>query len=197
MCACLTHTRARVTHTIIENSFTVCVERKREVEKGTVEEPATDRWGERGPGCERARESERRRRVREREREKRGGGRERETRGPTGTRRREEEEKEEVEFWRRWGMSRRVVCSHGSSLGTAVQYAGQGKVTLLYVYVCARARARGCPLLASACIYEAVWSVFSMWLYRSSREREREREYQNKGEESAGDGGRKTKSKNT
>lgn len=38
----------------------------------------------------------------------------------------------------RWGMSRRVVCSHGSSLGTAVQYAGQGKVTLL----CVRARAR-------------------------------------------------------
>lgn len=37
----------------------------------------------------------------------------------------------------RWGMSRRVVCSHGSSLGTAVQYAGQGKVTLL----CVRARA--------------------------------------------------------
>ena len=38
----------------------------------------------------------------------------------------------------RWGMSRRVVCSHGSSLSTAVQYAGQGKVTLL----CVRARAR-------------------------------------------------------
>lgn len=30
-------------------------------------------------------------------------------------------------------MSRRVVCSHGSSLGTAVQYAGQGKVTFLCV----------------------------------------------------------------
>lgn len=40
----------------------------------------------------------------------------------------------------RWGMSRRVVCSHGSSLGTAVQYAGQGKVTLLCVRACARAR---------------------------------------------------------
>jgi len=39
-------------------------------------------------------------------------------------------------------MSRRVVCSHGSSLGTAVQYAGQGKVTLLYVFVCVRALAR-------------------------------------------------------
>lgn len=38
-------------------------------------------------------------------------------------------------------MSRRVVCSHGSSLGTAVQYAGQGKVTLLCVRA-ARARAR-------------------------------------------------------
>lgn len=143
MCVCvyLTHTRARVTHTIIENSFTVCVERKREVEKGTVEEPATDRWGERGPGCERARErvSGEEESASEKERERKGGDRERETRGPTGTRRREEEEKEEeeeVEFWRRWGMSRRVVCSHGSSLGTAVQYAGQGKVTLLYVYVC-------------------------------------------------------------
>lgn len=41
---------------------------------------------------------------------------------------------------KRWGMSRRVVCSHGSSLGTAVQYAGQGKVTLLCVRVCASAR---------------------------------------------------------
>lgn len=179
MCACLAHTRARVTHTIIENSFTVCVERKREVEKGTVEEPATDRWGERGPGCERARERVSGEEESASEKERGGEGAERgKTRGPTGTRRREEEEKEEeeeVEFWRRWGMSRRVVCSHGSSLGTAVQYAGQGKVTLLYVYVCARARARGCPLLASACIYEAVWSVFSMWLYRSSREREGER----------------------
>lgn len=41
-------------------------------------------------------------------------------------------------------MSRRVVCSHGSSLGTAVQYAGQGKVTFLCVRA-ARAPARGAP----------------------------------------------------
>lgn len=44
---------------------------------------------------------------------------------------------------REWG---RFVekCSHGSRLGTAVQYAGQGKVTLLCV------RASLCPLILSA-----------------------------------------------
>lgn len=67
--------------------------------------------------------------------------------GPTGTAWREQKSKEEGRrqkggksriLTERWGMSRRVVCSHGSSLSTAVQYAGQGKVTLL----CVRARAR-------------------------------------------------------
>lgn len=61
--------------------------------------------------------------------------------------------------------------------------------TCMCVCVHACARAHGCPLLlASACIYEAVRSVPSTWLYRSSRERE----YQNKGvEKSEGDGERK------
>ncbi|KYN44034.1 hypothetical protein ALC56_01572 [Trachymyrmex septentrionalis] len=59
-------------------------------------------------------------------------------------------------------MSRRVVCSHGSSLSTAVQYAGQGKVTLH----CVRARARSrsppqfsrCPILShvSAHVYVTI-----------------------------------------
>lgn len=133
-----THTHTRVTHTIIENNFTVCVERKREVEKGTKEEPATDRWGKGGPACEREREGPQRRRVHEQGRES--------DKGTDGDMKEKGEEKE-VEFWWRWGMSRRVVCSHGSSLGTAVQYAGQGKVTLLYVVcvclcVCMRLLAR-------------------------------------------------------
>lgn len=70
----------------------------------------------------------------------------------------------------RWGMSRRVVCSHGSSLGTAVQYAGQGKVTLLRIlYVCAcgvraRARVRGahyylCPRVYNAAARSALCRV--------------------------------------
>lgn len=93
-------------------------------------------WGTGGPGCERAGEGQRRGRVQKRE-----------SAGPTGTTgRREQKSKEEGEkggsriLTKRWGMSRRVVCSHGSSLSTAVQYAGQGKVTLLCVRVCARAR---------------------------------------------------------
>lgn len=66
--------------------------------------------------------------------------------GPTGTTARREQRSEEEDrrggrriLTERWGMSR-VVCSHGSSLGTAVQYAGQGKVTFLCVRACARAR---------------------------------------------------------
>lgn len=75
--------------------------------------------------------------------------------GPTGTTAwREQKSKEEGRRGRggrsrilteRWGMSRRVVCSHGSSLGTAVQYAGQGKVTLLCVRERARARLFAVP----------------------------------------------------
>lgn len=57
------------THTVIENNFTVCVERKREAEKGTKEEPATDRWGEEGPGCERGSAEKKSSRVRKRERQ--------------------------------------------------------------------------------------------------------------------------------
>lgn len=83
-------------------------------------------------------------------------------------------------------MSRRVVCSHGSSLGTAVQYAGQGKVTLLCVRARARVRASQCPppqsplllTLARAHVYvQSILpssSLFSSWLYHSSnRDRER------------------------
>lgn len=70
--------------------------------------------------------------------------------GPTGTTARRETEEEGRRgrsriLTERWGMSRRVVCSHGSSLGTAVQYAGQGKVTLLCVRECARARLFAVP----------------------------------------------------
>lgn len=78
----------------------------------------------------------------------------------------------------RWGMSCRVVCSHGSSLGTAVQYAGQGKVTLFHV--CARVRSR-CPLYYSyTSLYDRALSFsfslsLSPRLYRSWRERESKR----------------------
>lgn len=114
--------------------------RERERERGREgdrrwcesEEPATEKWGQGGPGCE----GERKRDARDRRR--RGGRREREGEGTVGGGRILAE---------RWGMSRRVVCSHGSSLGTAVQYAGQGKVTLLCVRARARARVRAsqCP----------------------------------------------------
>lgn len=76
--------------------------------------------------------------------------------GPTGTTAwREQKSKEESRkegsriLTERWGMSRRVVCSHGSSLGTAVQYAGQGKVTLLCVRERARARLFAVPYTIS------------------------------------------------
>lgn len=73
-----------------------------------------------------------------------GRGRERERRGTEGAEGTEESRRRQKRgsriLTKRWGMSRRVVCSHGSSLGTAVQYAGQGKVTLLCVRACASAR---------------------------------------------------------
>ncbi|KYM82149.1 hypothetical protein ALC53_07397 [Atta colombica] len=59
-------------------------------------------------------------------------------------------------------MSRRVVCSHGSSLSTAVQYAGQGKVTLLCVRARARARLlspRGAPYYRT---YTSLHSIRSL-----------------------------------
>lgn len=78
-----THTHTHVTHTVIENNFTVCVERKREMEKGTKEEPATDRWGKGGPACERARGSAEKKNPRARKKERQG-----DRRGYEGERRR-------------------------------------------------------------------------------------------------------------
>lgn len=92
----------------------------------------------RGPGRERVREAIARRtslRKAEREREEKKRDRRCGERGGK-TRRREGDRI----LTQRWGMSCRVVCSHGSSLGTAVQYAGQGKVTLFHVCVCVCAR---------------------------------------------------------
>lgn len=99
-----------------------------------------------GPGYarEREKETERGRRTvarkssREEEGDARGtDGDDRRAREGSGGARRKAEKGGSRILTERWGMSRRVVCSHGSSLGTAVQYAGQGKVTLL----CVRARA--------------------------------------------------------
>lgn len=97
-----------------------------------------------GPGYAREKETERGRRTvarkssREGEGDARGtDGDDRRARGGSGGARRKAEKGGSRILTERWGMSRRVVCSHGSSLGTAVQYAGQGKVTLL----CVRARA--------------------------------------------------------
>jgi len=56
-------------------------------------------------------------------------------------------------------VSRRVVCSHGSSLGTAVQYAGQGKVTLLCVRACARGASHYCT-------YPRIYTSFTQSLSR-------------------------------
>jgi len=53
------------------------------------------------------------------------------------------------------------VCSHGSSLGTAVQYAGQGKVTLLRVRVCERASERASERArAHAAAHDAYYSTY-------------------------------------
>lgn len=128
----------------------------------------------RGPGRERVREAIARRttlRKAERKREEKKRDRRCGERGGK-TRRREGDRI----LTRRWGMSCRVVCSHGSSLGTAVQYAGQGKVTLFYV--CVRVRSR-CPLYYSyTSLYDRALSFslsLSPRLYRSWREREGER----------------------
>lgn len=102
----------------------------------------------------------------------------------------------------RWGMSRRVVCSHGSSLGTAVQYAGQGKVTLL----CVRARSRECaprsahyhshtPLLTHSQsartrpVYILPSSSLSSWLYHSLTEIEKKGDCERGAEEGEGGDG--------
>lgn len=127
----------------------------------------------RGPGRERVREAEDNfaesgeKEREEKKRDRRCG----ERGGKTGRR-----EGDRI-LTQRWGMSCRVVCSHGSSLGTAVQYAGQGKVTLFYV--CVRVRSR-CPLYYSyTSLYDRALS-FSLSLslsrlYRSWREREGKR----------------------
>lgn len=119
------------------------------------EEAVIEGWGDRGPGI-REREED----SSEKEFMEGRGSRA----GPTGTTTwREQKNKEEGRrgggrsriLTERWGMSRRVVCSHGSSLSTAVQYAGQGKVTLLCVRECARARLLAVPHTlshVSACI---------------------------------------------
>lgn len=97
------------------------------------------------------------------------------------------------------------MCSHGSSLGTAVQYAGQGKVTLLRVRVCKRARARArspsTTLPISPCTCKCAFSLFlASWLYRGLTEGKRERARENKGkivqEELAHREGRQKKEKN-
>lgn len=108
------------------------------------EEAVIEGWGDRGPGI-REREED----SSEKEFMEGRGSRA----GPTGTTTwREQKNKEEGRrgggsriLTERWGMSRRVVCSHGSSLSTAVQYAGQGKVTLLCVRERARARLLAVP----------------------------------------------------
>lgn len=140
---CDKHTRATSTCAVCTNTASPwragCAERKRERGREgdrrwcESEEPATEKkWGQGGPGCE----GERRRERETRGTDVDGGRREREGEGTVGGGR---------ILTERWGMSRRVVCSHGSSLGTAVQYAGQGKVTLLCVRARARVRASQCP----------------------------------------------------
>lgn len=139
---CDKHTRATSTCAVCTNTASRRgargALRERERERGREgdrrwcesEEPATERRG--GKGARDVKERERD----ARDRRRRGGRREGEGEGTVGGGRILAE---------RWGMSRRVVCSHGSSLGTAVQYAGQGKVTLLCVRARARVRASQCP----------------------------------------------------
>lgn len=130
----------------------------------------------RGPGRERVREAIARRttlRKAEREREREEKKRDRRCGERGGKTRRREGDRI---LTQRWGMSCRVVCSHGSSLGTAVQYAGQGKVTLFYV--CVRVRSR-CPLYYSYTSLRSRSLFLSLSLsprfYRSWRERESKR----------------------
>ncbi|KYM96310.1 hypothetical protein ALC62_12961 [Cyphomyrmex costatus] len=77
-------------------------------------------------------------------------------------------------------MSRRVVCSHGSSLSTAVQYAGQGKVTLLCLCVCvcgacARARLLAVPhTIARIRHYTVALSLIKVWTEGQGRQVEKD-----------------------
>lgn len=110
-----------------------CMPKERKKERGKGREKGRNRISERQREKEKPVEKEG---ERERERSRRKRRKRREPATEKGGRTLAKRDRRGGRIRRRVG--RRVVelCSHGSSLGTAVQYAGQGKVTLLCV--CAR-----------------------------------------------------------